>query len=129
MYNAKAVIVGIIIFAGIFSAPFWVNFNGTRDYKRPELELPKTPNEKACIESAEFMRANHMTLLNEWRDQALRNENRVYVASDGKKWTISLQNTCMKCHDNYAEFCDKCHVTNNVDPYCWTCHILPKGNK
>ena len=31
MYNAKAVIVGIIIFAGIFSAPFWVNFNGTRD--------------------------------------------------------------------------------------------------
>ena len=45
MYNAKAVIVGIIIFAGIFSAPFWVNFNGTRDYKRPELVLPKTPNE------------------------------------------------------------------------------------
>lgn len=129
MYNAKAVIAGIIVFAGIFSAPFWVNINGTRDYKRPELVLPKTPNEKECVESAEFMRANHMTLLNEWRDEALRNENRVYVASNGKKWTISLQNTCLKCHENYAEFCDKCHVTNNVDPYCWTCHILPKGNK
>ena len=47
----------------------------------------------------------------------------------GKKWTISLQNTCLKCHSNYEEFCDKCHVSNSVDPYCWTCHILPKGNK
>ena len=34
-------------------------------------------------------------VLNEWRDEALRNENRTYVASNGKKWTISLQNTCM----------------------------------
>lgn len=81
------------------------------------------------MEPVEFMRAEHMYLLNEWRDQALRYENRTYVSSTGKKWTISLQNTCLKCHSNYEEFCDKCHVSNSVDPYCWTCHILPKGNK
>ena len=75
------------------------------------------------------MRAEHMYLLNEWRDQALRYENRTYVSSTGKKWTISLLNTCLKCHSNYEEFCDKCHVSNIGDPYCWTCHILPKGNK
>ena len=127
MYNAKAVILGILVFAVLFSTPFWANFGGTKDYKRPAIFLPQ--NEKECVEPVEFMRAEHMYLLNEWRDQALRYENRTYVSSTGKKWTISLQNTCLKCHSNYEEFCDKCHVSNSVDPYCWTCHILPKGNK
>ena len=127
MYNAKAVILGILVFAVLFSTPFWANFGGTKDYKRPAIVLPQ--NEKECVEPVEFMRAEHMYLLNEWRDQALRYENRTYVSSTGKKWTISLQNTCLKCHSNYEEFCDKCHVSTSVDPYCWTCHILPKGNK
>ena len=64
------------------------------------------------------------------RDEALRKENRVYVsAKDGKKWVISLQNTCLKCHNNYKEFCEKCHVANSVYPYCWTCHIIPTEGK
>ena len=62
-------------------------------------------------------------------DQALRQGNRVYVAKNGKKWNISLQNTCLKCHNDYEQFCDKCHKTNNVEPYCWSCHVLPKGSK
>ena len=53
---------------------------------------------------------------------------REYVATDGRKWVISLQDTCMACHTNKADFCDKCHNSNNVDPYCWTCHIAPRGN-
>ena len=118
MYNAKAVILGILVFAVLFSTPFWANFGGTKDYKRPAIVLPQ--NEKECVEPVEYMRAEHMYLLNEWRDQALRYENRTYVSSTGKKWTISLQNTCLKCHSNYEEFCDKCHVSNSVDPYCWT---------
>ena len=111
MYNAKAVILGILVFAVLFSTPFWANFGGTKDYKRPAIVLPQ--NEKECVEPVEFMRAEHMYLLNEWRDQALRYENRTYVSSTGKKWTISLQNTCLKCHSNYEEFCDKCHVPHS----------------
>ncbi len=125
MYNKKAVIAGIVVFLVICTAPFWTNFGAK--YSKPEVALPADSNE--CVESAAFMRAEHMQLLNEWRDQALRNDNRVYVSSTGKKWEISLQNTCLKCHSDYEQFCDKCHVTNNVDPYCWTCHILPKGSK
>jgi hypothetical protein len=68
-----------------------------------------------------------MQLLNEWRDQALRNENRVYVASNGRKWEVSLQNTCLQCHNNTEKFCDACHISNSVYPYCWTCHIELKG--
>lgn len=91
MYNAKAVIIGIIVFVVLFTSPFWVSFLG-QSYTNPGVVLPK--DEKNCIEDVEFMRAQHMRLLDEWRDEALRKENRVYVsAKDGRKWTISLQNT------------------------------------
>ena len=127
MYNAKAVIIGIVIFVAIFSSPFWTSWIG-QDYTKTGVVLPT--GEKQCIEDTEFMRAQHMRLLDEWRDQALREENRVYESAlSGKKWVISLQNTCLKCHNNYAEFCEKCHVANSVYPYCWTCHIIPTEGK
>ena len=127
MYNAKAVIIGIVIFVAVFSSPFWTSWIG-QDYTKTGVVLPA--GEKECIEDTEFMRAQHMRLLDEWRDQTLREENRVYESAlNGKKWVISLQNTCLKCHSNYAEFCEKCHVANSVYPYCWTCHIIPTEGK
>ncbi|HID97609.1 MAG TPA: hypothetical protein EYP57_05405, partial [Thermodesulfobacteriaceae bacterium] len=84
---------------------------------------------KECVENTAFMRSTHMQLLNDWRDQALREGNREYVNHKGEKITISLQNTCMKCHSNKEAFCDKCHTYAGVKPYCWDCHIAPKGNK
>ncbi|MDR3320574.1 MAG: sulfate reduction electron transfer complex DsrMKJOP subunit DsrJ [Desulfovibrio sp.] len=126
MYNAKTVITGIIIFIVLCTAPFWVGLTG-KNYKSTGIVLPK--DEKNCVENVKFMRAEHMRLLNEWRDEALRKENRTYIASDGKKWSISLQNTCLNCHSDYKEFCEKCHVANSVYPYCWTCHIIPGESK
>ncbi len=132
MYNAKYVILGIIVFAVLFTSPFWLGGNKDGgEYKRPAVTIPPqiAEKEKECIEPVEYMRAEHMQLLNDWRDEALRNENRTYISSSGKKWEISLQNTCMKCHTNYEDFCQKCHVSNSVYPYCWTCHIIPQGSK
>ena len=126
MYNAKAVVIGIIIFVAIFSSPFWLGWLG-QNYTKTGVVNPV--GEKECIENTKFMRAQHMRLLDEWRDQALREGNRVYVSAlNGKKWAISLQNTCVTCHNNYKEFCEKCHTANSVYPYCWTCHIIP-GSK
>jgi hypothetical protein len=68
-----------------------------------------------------------MQILNDWRDAVVREDRRVYVSSTGKQYDMSLQNTCMKCHDDKEKFCDKCHVALSVDPYCWTCHIEPKA--
>jgi hypothetical protein len=33
----------------------------------------------------------------------------------------------MDCHSNKKEFCDTCHDYSSVTPYCWSCHIEPKG--
>ena len=133
MYNAKFVIPGIIVFAGLFTAPFWINMLSS-SHEEVKVVLPTEPvtffgeERTQCIEPREWMAANHMELLIEWRDQALREGKRIYVASDGKKWETRLQNTCMACHSNKADFCDKCHNANSVNPYCWDCHVIPQGN-
>jgi hypothetical protein len=123
MYNAKYIWPGILLFAALFTSPFWLNL-GSSPYLRPAVALPL----KECIEPRDYMAAEHMQLLNSWRDMALREEKREYVAGNGKSWEISLQNTCMSCHANKAEFCDKCHNANSVAPYCWDCHVEPRGN-
>lgn len=126
MYNGKYIIPGLIAFVVLFTFPFWFNVLTGTSYAKPELKLPA--DQKECIESVEYMRAEHMQLLNTWRDKVVRDGMRVYTATNGKEWNMSLQNTCMDCHANKEEFCDKCHDANSVSPYCWTCHIAPKGN-
>lgn len=127
MYHGKKIIPGLIIFAALATIPFWYNLIASTGYAKPELALPT--DQKECIEPVEHMRAEHMQILNTWRDQVVRNGYRVYTATNGKQWTISLQNTCMECHANKAEFCDKCHLSAGVEPYCWECHLEPKGNE
>ena len=79
------------------------------------------------------MITEHMKLLNDWRTEVVRYGKRMYVASDGKTYEMSLQNECMKCHSNKSQFCDQCHnyagLQKDSDPYCWNCHIAPKENK
>ncbi len=126
MYNAKYIWPGIVLFLVLFSAPFWLNI-GSSGHARPDVVLPL--KEKECIEPRAYMAAEHMQMLDSWRDMALREEKREYVSTSGKIWTVSLQNTCMTCHSDKANFCDKCHTANSVDPYCWDCHVEPRGKK
>ena len=127
MYNGKYVIPGIVAFAVLMLAPFLYNILSGTSYAKPELQLPKDHTE--CIEPTDYMLAEHMHILDVWRDKVVRDGMGTYTASNGKQWEMSLQNTCMNCHVNKAEFCDKCHDATSVSPYCWTCHIEPKGNQ
>ena len=122
MYNLRYVIPGVFLFVIIFTTPFWINIGSPR-YSRPEL-VPTDAED--CVEPVEYMRAEHMRILNEWRDAALREGKRVYIATDGRERDINLQNTCMSCHTDKAAFCDTCHISNSVTPYCWDCHIEPQ---
>jgi hypothetical protein len=73
------------------------------------------------------MKAEHMVLIDFWRDSVVREMNRQYVSTaNHKKFNMSLQNGCMRCHSNKKKFCDECHNYMAVKPYCWDCHIQPK---
>jgi len=125
MYNKGKIITGLVIFVVFFASPFLYGL--VKSGPPPERELsPKAKEAKLCVEAKEFMVESHMQMLNDWRDQAIRNGQRVYVATDGKEYVVSLQNTCMDCHNNKSKFCDQCHNYAGVTPYCWECHIEPK---
>ncbi|MBI5639962.1 MAG: sulfate reduction electron transfer complex DsrMKJOP subunit DsrJ [Nitrospirae bacterium] len=135
MYNGGKIIVGLVVFIALFAFPFYYNIGKAMEKPEPKTDTPailqweKEHGKKECVESKEFMRSEHMQLLNDWRDSVVRNGDRIYTNAAGKQFTMSLQNTCMNCHSNKKEFCDKCHNYMAVKPYCWGCHIQPKENK
>jgi hypothetical protein len=110
--------------------PFWFNMFVEKT-PAPELVLTaKAQAAKVCVRDTAFMRANHMQLLDEWRDTVVRKAERIYVNAEGKEFNMSLSNTCLDCHSNKAEFCDRCHQYASIEPYCWDCHIdNPKETK
>jgi len=123
MYDAKKVILGIIIFLCFITFPVWYSVaSGAADYV-PEPEIITA--EEQCIEPTQYMRNNHTDLLNEWRESVVREGNRTYIASDGQKYDMSLTRTCLSCHSNKAQFCDQCHDYVGVEPDCWDCHNPP----
>lgn len=131
MYNGGKIIAGLVVFLAIFLFPFYYNFGKANAKPEPKLNTPviQQLTEKKCVESRDFMRKEHMQLLNDWRDSVVRDGNRIYVNAEGKKFTMSLQNTCLNCHSNKKEFCDSCHNYMAVKPYCFSCHIQPKEDK
>lgn len=128
LYDGGKVLLGLVIFVGLFISPFVFGMAKPGKAPDPKIDTPEIQSlaVKNCVESKDFMRTSHMVLLNHWRDQALREGDRTYVNSTGKEYTISLQNTCMKCHSNKKKFCDECHGYMAVKPYCWDCHLAPK---
>jgi hypothetical protein len=131
MYNGGKIIFGLAVFAALVTFPFYYNAGTVVKKPDPKIDTPVIQQmaDKKCVEPKAFMITEHMQLLNKWRDAAIRDNDRVYVNSQGKQFTISLQNTCMHCHSNKKKFCDECHNFMGVNPYCWSCHIEPKENK
>jgi hypothetical protein len=131
MYNGGKIIAGLIVFLAVATFPFYYNIGRVNAKPEPKINTPVIQQlaEKKCVESKEFMRAEHMKLLYDWRDQAVREGDRIYKSTSGRTYYISLQNTCMKCHSNKKEFCDTCHNYMAVKPYCWDCHLAPKEKK
>ena len=122
MKDKKFIYGGVIIFIIIATFPFW--YNRGKAAPAPELELTAAAKAaEVCVRSTEYMRAEHMQLLDLWRDSVVRRGDRTYVNPSGKEFNMSLSNTCLDCHSNKAQFCDRCHDYASVRPYCWDCHI------
>ncbi len=133
LYDGGKILVGLAIFAAFVLFPFYSNIGKTHVKPDPKTDTPKILEwekqygKKECVESKEFMRAEHMVLVNNWRDSVVRDDNRIYTSeTNHKQFNMSLQNGCMQCHSNKKKFCDDCHNYLAVKPYCWDCHITPK---
>ena len=129
MNDKKWIVLGLILFVGLFSFPFW--FNVGKAAPAPEVVLTEQAKAaKECVMPTDFMKTEHMQLLDVWRLKVVRDGVSQFVNADGKEFDMSLSNTCLDCHSNKAEFCDRCHNYASVNPSCWDCHIdNPKGDK
>jgi len=131
IYDAGKIVTGLAIFIVLMTSPFWLS--GGKSSFPPEIKID-TPvieglAEKRCIEATAYMKAKHMELIDRWRQVVVREGESLYVASDGKQYRMSLSHTCLNCHSNKDQFCDRCHNYAGVKPACWSCHVVPQELK
>lgn len=124
MSDKIKIITGLVIFAVIFTCPLWINAGKAKDAPKPVLADKAKAAGKCILPKAE-MAKDHMKILDQWRNSVVRDGQRVYLNDEGKEFDMSLSNSCLECHTNKAEFCDKCHEYASVNPYCWDCHVDP----
>ena len=132
--NDKPIIVaGLAVFVVLGTFPIWYTLGFSEDPSPPDLEIPQGE----CVDDAEWMRANHMNLLKDWRQEVVREGDKTMIVAGGQEYQKSLTNGCMKCHVNRQTFCYECHkYTNAVQLLplrgtdgsqrgisCWNCHL------
>jgi hypothetical protein len=126
-YDLKYILLGLVIFFGLVISPILPNLGKIVTAPSPKLDTPAilklAEKERQCVMPTPYMRANHMQMLIDWRQAAVRNADREFINPAGKKFTVSLSNTCMGCHSNKTQFCDQCHNYVAVTPNCWGCHL------
>ena len=118
LYNRGKIIAGIAVFLIVATFPFW--YGRGKAVPPPDLKLD-TPaiqrlKEKRCVETAPYMRANHMKLLAAWRHGAVREGIRSYTAADGRTFQVSLTGTCLNCHSNKDKFATDATIMPGPNP-------------
>jgi hypothetical protein len=130
--SKNMIMAGLVVFVLAVLSPFWFNLiTSTQAAPEPEL-LGKAAKVKKCVLDKYEMRAEHMYLLDVWRDSVVRDAARKYTGTNGETFNMSLstgENSCLGCHEDKAKFCDSCHDYASVSPYCWECHTNPKEIK
>ena len=123
MNDKKWIVTGLVVFLVIVLFPFW--FNRGKAVPPPEVKLTdkaKAAKECVLVQGLHAQRA-HAAARPLARRRWCATAKRTYTNPQGKEFDMSLSNTCLDCHSNKAEFCDKCHNYASVRPYCWDCHI------
>ncbi|MEN8148193.1 MAG: sulfate reduction electron transfer complex DsrMKJOP subunit DsrJ [Planctomycetota bacterium] len=127
MNDMPKIVAGIVIFLVLVLFPIWFT-TAAGDFTPPDLgDVKKITGEEDCVRDVEWMRANHMDLLDCWRDDVVRHGNREDEKSGEE---MSLTRTCLHCHSGEgrkANFCDRCHDYVGTKPNCWDCHIDPEA--
>ena len=130
MHDRPVIFAGLALFVAFAAYPLWHAAAARSTGAAPQVQLPA--KEKTCVAPLQYMRTSHMKLLIDWRENAVRNNVLTYTAWNGKKYNVSLSQTCLgQCHTNKQEFCDRCHAYAAVSEakssplYCFDCHVDP----
>jgi hypothetical protein len=127
LYDGKLILPALGLFLAVAALPFWRSAVA----RGAGFRSPPNPEGLRCVEPHAVMRAEHMRLLARWRDEVVRADDRIYAASDGRRWEKSLVKTCLGCHGpanatgkptTAAAECGACHAYVNVKLDCWNCH-------
>jgi len=138
MRDKPLVVVGLVVALAVLTFPFWYAVAGGRPEPPPKMDLP----DGKCL--VDDMRARHMDLLEDWREEVVREGvSDLYESENhpGKFFERSLTKTCvLECHRGAAgtesvaadpattsekRFCQGCHDYAGVQPNCWDCHVGP----
>ena len=131
MHDGSRILPALGAFLVLVTYPVWHAVATGQDARVPKLAKPAEATQ--CVlptpemQEARQMRRTHMQLLMTWRDEAVREGERVYVSASGRHYDKNLTGTCLQCHADKAGFCDRCHQYLQVTPHCWECHVDPKG--
>ncbi|MCX7966340.1 MAG: sulfate reduction electron transfer complex DsrMKJOP subunit DsrJ [Syntrophorhabdaceae bacterium] len=117
------ILISLILFLMVVFLPVGYNVYTGKTAYIPVLQPPEQRGE--CVENVMFMRKKHSLLLEKWRDAYVRDGIKRYVSINGI-YKISLTGTCLECHSNKTQFCDRCHDYLGVKPRCWSCHNIPE---
>ena len=129
MYKPVRIVAFLLVILGLVLAPVWLNQGRVAAVPAPSLDTQaiNALEERQCVESTAYMRAEHMLLLDSWRTAVVRDGATTYTNSAGRVYAMSLEDSCLGCHDNRAEFCDACHAYVAAEPNCWSCHNGEEG--
>jgi hypothetical protein len=129
MYDKGKVVFGLAVFLILITFPIWFSAaRGGLDEKVNPVHGVDPANGPDCVLPKEEMRVRHMEVLDDWRDSVVREGNR-YIKLGERPVEMSLTRGCLGCHTSYEGFCKECHDYADVRPYCWDCHIVPKGGE
>lgn len=141
--SGKKIVLGLLVFVFVIIFPLLYNLGKANAGPDINLDTPEIAKlaDKECIEPTEYMRANHMQLLLEWRDAKVREGATIYINSKGKSYDISLQDTCLKCHSDNTPSkttlstnnqptnsssnpakASAASVTSSPNQFCFSCH-------
>lgn len=130
MNDKPIIIAGLVVVLAVLTSPIWYSLAAGEQEGKPEFDL-----QGDCVEDVDYMLGHHMDLLEEWRNDVVREGNGEKHKSSSGEYEKSLTKTCLaKCHvtetAGQAGFCRKCHEYADVHPTCWDCHVenpKPKG--
>jgi hypothetical protein len=120
MSDKGTIAAGLVVFVALVTSPIWYNMVSGAKAAPPDLRYPHEGGK--CVEDTDYIRTSHMKLLNDWRDEAVRDGDRIHTAKDGRRHDKSLTGTCLSCHVENEKFCDRCHEYIGATIHCWDCH-------